>query len=109
MLHHKAQCTGIQCTPCVSAILVHGQKYHFDFRIIFLETTQRFDAIEAGHGDICDDNVRLQLFRGGHQRWPIRGRPGNFKLIAQQGLQTLDDHLMIVSQEHPRTRHDVPP
>jgi hypothetical protein len=63
-----------------------------------LESPGRLNTIHDWHGNIDNDDVRLQIRHRFEQRPPVGHRPHKLALIFQEASKPLDDEGMVIGQ-----------
>ena len=82
---------------------VHGEKHHGHPVAALPQLHQRVDAVEVGHGDVGDDDVRPQPPGRLDQRAPVFHHADQVELGGEQALQRLGHQEMVVGKEHARS------
>jgi len=74
-----------------------------------MKLRRSLDASELRHGDVCDDNVRMQLSNLGNQVSAIIGRPGNVETSLKQPHSLAQGLGVVVDNKYARTWHVMAP
>lgn len=95
-------------------MLVVGRAEHYRRRRLALAQQPRgFQAVDAGHGDIQQHQVRVQLFALLQHLLAVFGLANHLDLqmLAQQHAQALARQWLVIGDQHPhlRGRHGHPP
>jgi hypothetical protein len=101
VFEHVAGGAGLERTASVRDFLVHGEEDDFDAGVVLLEWREGVDAVEVRHTNVGDDDVGAEFFRGLDQGAPGFHDADEFKQDAEEALQALGDHAMIVGQKDP--------
>ncbi len=69
----------------------------------FPQAAQGLDAVHAGHLDVHQDDVGLELLGAGHALGAVAGLADHLDVVLdlQEGAQAAADHLVVVDEEDP--------
>ena len=103
VLEHEARRPGLERAPREGHVPVHGEEHHGHAVAVLPQPDQGVDAVEVGHGDVGDDDVRPQCPGRLDQRAPVLHHAHQVELGREQALQRLGHQEMVVGEEHART------
>src|SRR5258708_27080708 len=88
---------------------IHGEDQHARLRTFLDDAPRRLHAVELGHCDVHDDDVRAQTQRLGDRVAAVTRDPDHLQVAHfEQGPKTVADDRVIVGKQH-RNRHVAPP
>jgi hypothetical protein len=88
---------------------INGQKYKLGSRARLDEFVDRVDAVHYRHGDINDNNVRIEPLGLGYKRNTIARRADEFKMRPQESDFGFQEFEMVIGQEYAWAKQDSPP
>ena len=79
---------------------VHGESDDFGFGEGFADAAHGFDAVEAGHGDVEDHDIGVELLGEFEGALAALGFSDDFDFPvgSEQALEAFEDHLMVIDQ-----------
>src|SRR5512133_3790223 len=77
---------------------MHGQNRYLYIRETLADLTRGFDPVQVGHGNVGQNNVRVQFLHQFYQFASIGCLPNHVdvRLGGKQGSDALPDYLMVV-------------
>ena len=104
-LQDVAGCSRAKGPGDVSGVRVHRQKDQPGVRCGVAQPAGGFHAIQQGHGDIEQDDIRLQLFRGRQQGPAVFHRSHYLALGFQNLPKPLHDQRVVIRKQDARPFH----
>ena len=92
----------------VGIIIMRRKNQDFDVRLHFDQLPGSFQAIEAGHGDIHEDDIGAEFLRHGDRLTSILRFADNYKagIELQHSAKALPDNGVIFSQQNFDRAHE---
>ena len=99
---------GLECAPRVRGFGVHGQEHHRHLEALAPHLLQRLDAVQPGHRDVRDHEIRRCRAHQLDQRASVLGASDQLVRRRQQRLEPRRDDPVVVRDQHTWLGHSVP-
>lgn len=94
-------------------LVVGGAEHHRRLRLVLAQQTRGFQAVDAGHGDVQQHQIRMQVVALLQHLLAVFGLADHLdvRMFTQQHAQALARQRLVIGDQHPhlRGRHGHPP